>query len=128
MSDFVHSDVPQVAVINTPEGSVMVEQNDSSFARPEDAAEEVKPEDIEVPEAVPYRASTPESDKENVDILLKEGKITKEEHTDRVKEIEEIAKDPTVSPQEPEPEPEPKAASTHKAEKEELTTKDTAKK
>ena len=115
MSDFVHDDNPQVAVINGPEGSTVVIQNDNSFATTP-VGEVVAPEDIEVPDPVPYRVSTPESDKANTDQLLAEGKITEDEHKERVKEIAKIAKDSTVSPQEPEPEPK---AAPMKAEKEE---------
>jgi hypothetical protein len=106
VSDFVHSDVPQVAVIHTPEGTVVIEQETGEFAHPEVTDEEaVNPEDIELPEPVPYRASTPESDKANVEQLFKEGKITEDQMNERFAEIDEIAKDPTLSPQE-EPEPE----------------------
>lgn len=101
MSDFVHSDVPQVVVINGPEGSTTVEQENSDLAHVELGDNMVPAEEIDVPDPVPYRATTPEQDQANVDQLLKEGKITEEEHAKRSKEIAAIAKDPTLTEQPP---------------------------
>ena len=158
MSDFVHDPNPTVAVINQPEGSVTVTTENSDFMHrtTEQTAEEVAlkqehanevaelqekhaEENAKVPEGepleeveppVPYRASTPESDKAATDQLLEEGKITEDEHKERVADIAKIAKDETLTPQEPEPEPAPKKLAEEdktKAQKEADTHKDAKK-
>jgi hypothetical protein len=154
VSDFVHDPNPTVAVINQPEGSVTVTTENSDFAhrtaeqtaeemnlKAEQAAEVAKlqeshaEENAKVPEGepleeveppVPYRASTPESDKAATDQLLEEGKITEDEHKERVADIAKIAKDETLTPQEPEPEPQAKAKT--EPEKKEADTHKDAKK
>lgn len=151
MSDFVHDPTPIVTVINQPEGAVMVTQENSDMMHrtAEQTAEELQlkaehAEEItklqeehmdqnqkieegtplEAPDVVPYRASTVDSDKAAVNQLFAENKISEEGRDARLKEIDEIAKDKTVSPQEPKEEAAPKAKV---AEKEETTTKDTKK-
>jgi hypothetical protein len=147
VSDFVHDPNPTVAVINQPEGSVLVTTENSDFAhrtaeqtaeemnlKAEQAAEVAKlqeshaEENAKVPEGepleeveppVPYRASTPESDKAATDQLLEEGKITEEEHKERVADIAKIAKDETLTPVEPKPAPTPEAKATKEPEKKE---------
>jgi hypothetical protein len=157
VSDFVHDPNPTVAVINQPEGSVLVTTENSDFMhrtaeqtaeemtlKAEQAAEvaelqekhveenakveEGEPlEEVEPP--VPYRASTPESDKAATDQLLEEGKITEDEHKERVAEIAKIAKDETVSPQEPKEEAAPKAKTAdHKEDDTKNLKTDTTKK
>jgi hypothetical protein len=131
VSDFIHDPTTKVSVINGPEGSTIIEQETTDFAHPLDEDEKQKVEDIELPEAVPYRASTPESDKRATDQLLEEKKITEDEHKERIKEIDRIAKDKTISPQEPEEEPAPKKVTEEdktKAQKEADTHKDAVKK
>jgi len=155
VSDFVHDPNPTVAVINQPEGSVTVTTENSDFMHKtaEQSAEEMtlkqehanevaelnekhaeenakieEGEPLEPVEVVPYRASTPESDKANVDQLLEEGKITEEEHKDRVAEIAKIARDETLTPKEPKPEPVPKAEKETDSKKEADTHKDAVKK
>lgn len=81
-------------------------EDNTAAAQSEAATESAEPVEQE-PAPVPYRASTPESDKANVEQLFKEGKITEEQMNERFAEIDAIAADPTLSPQEPEPEPTP---------------------
>ena len=156
MSDFVHDPNPTVAVINQPEGSILVTTENSDFAhktaeqtaeemtlKSEQAAEVAElhekhaEENAKVPEGepleeveppVPYRASTPESDKQVTDQLLEEGKITEDEHKERVADIAKIARDETLTPKEPKPEPVHKAEKEPENKKEADTHKDTTKK
>jgi hypothetical protein len=135
MSDFVHDPNPLTAVINGPQGSTVVTQENSSLFHPTqeqidernallaeqaEALAELNQKQLEEattvdPEAepvqpeeeapVPYRASTVAGDKAAVQALVDTNKITQEEADKRMAEIDEIAADPTLSPPE-EPEPE----------------------
>lgn len=118
MSDFVHDPTPVVAVINQPEGAVMVTQENSDMmhrtaeqtaeemALKQEHAEEItklqeehmvanqtiaEGTPVEAPEVVHYRASTVDSDKAAVDMLFAEHKISEEGRDARHKEIDEAA-------------------------------------
>lgn len=127
-SDFQHRTAEQTAEeMEMKQGHASeVAELQESHAEENAKVEEGEPLE-EQPAPVPYRASTPESDKAATDQLLEEGKITEDEHKERVADIAKIAKDETLTPQEPEPAPEPKAK-TEPEKKEADTHKDTAKK
>jgi len=120
VSDFVHDPNPTVAVINTPQGSVLVseENSDMMHRTPEQTAEEMalktkQAEEItklqgdhveanskmaegtplEQTPVVHYRASTVSSDKAAVNQLFADHKISEEDRDERLKEIDSIAKE-----------------------------------
>jgi hypothetical protein len=120
VSDFVHDPTPVVAVVNTPQGSVMVTQENSDMVHrtPDQTAEEMQlkakqaeevtklqethqVDNAKIAEGTPleqvpvvhYRASTVSSDKGAVNQLFAEHKISEEDRDERLKEIDRIAKE-----------------------------------